>query len=356
MIIFVFIVLAAFAACFPAYSIPAKVDAPPPGSYYSPVLKTTVGITFVAPQNDPIWRGASDNLIVATDLGRRIYAFKHGKLIWVRDYPDSWPRAMDIFEGKLYIADGSHIEVRDPRSGDLHHRFEIKEATAPITSIRLDRTTEGVRMVVAYDSSMYEEQAESNVRVYRIHGQHYEEIYATPRITNHTRDAYIDGDNLVVSATYDNLVYGVDMKTNRTVFSRSVYFPNSIQAQANGSVLICAEHENRVFLWNPVTNVSELLFSAPHYPYNDIKTTRETIIKTQGKTSDSHSPYHPRKSIVAKEYSGTMTLYSPNSAYIYDEDLVISDSDNHRVIVVRDGKIITEITGFNNPVNTIRFQ
>jgi starvation-inducible outer membrane lipoprotein len=58
------------------------------------------------------------------------------------------------------------------------------------------------------------------------------------------------------------------------------------------------------------------------------------------------------RSTAACDRSASVTnLYSPNDAVTADGRVYIADTDNHRVIELLGGRLVAQLTGFNNPVN-----
>jgi hypothetical protein len=193
----------------------------------------------------------------------------------------------------------------------------------------------------------------NSVIVYEFAGDKFVEYLACPHVVSYPRGGYFTGAKLVAADTFgpneDGLgtVFMTDGATKEAI--ANVYFPNTVYPMPNGNVLICAEHENRVYECDPVTGQKTIHMSCGHPVFSRIENPSTYIAEFQGFTG-SHKSLRLPKSICSVGNSGWDTLYSPNSARMYGGDLLIADTDNNRVIVNRRGTIVTSITGFNNPV------
>lgn len=316
-------------------------------SYYSPTVPGTVNITYGPPAQSPVYTGEQHNIAVACDLGREMYAFKAGSIAWQKSMPSSWPRALDVFEGLMLYADGQNLVVCNPATGFVHQSYNLGAVINAVKVIRYGTTT--------YVSVCFDTTGAGSVKLYTWSNMALTLAFTNPHSASNPRGAYYYAGWMFIADTFGHRVYAVDVASGGMRNSTDVYYPNSIEPIASDKVLVCAEHENRVFEWDYYpTDVRTMLMSAPVVPYNDISKTKADIVSLESGTGVSPG-YTPPKSACAKEYAGAMTLYSPNSARITSQGLLIADTDNHRVILVRNGAVVTEITGFNNPVTAVIF-
>lgn len=340
-------------------SLGAEAAAKPqdgPRSYYDPAARTTVpseGI-FWKPSNAPVMYGRNIDMAVASDYARRIYGFRGGRESWVLDFDDGWPRGMCVFEGALYVVKGSALLVVDPLSGEITRRIDVPGYHAPINAVHLIRLNGHVWVTLAFDRGGTETPSPgASVHCLQLIDGQLVEKYRCPFNTVHPRHAEMTDLGLLVSDTFGGQVILVDTLVNRILAATTVYFPNSASLLPGGEVLICSEHGNRVFRWNVRTGMRSMVMSAPVAPFTDLRIDGHGLEALEILTADPKSASSPHKSKCSTESSGVDTLYSPNSAMTLNGLTLIADTDNHRVVVAREGRVITEVVGFNSPVNAV---
>ncbi|PJM69199.1 hypothetical protein [Achromobacter ruhlandii] len=325
--------------------------------YFAPSVGQTVN-TSIGVTGDPDYRGAPRCIAVVSDWGQRLDVFLHGCFAWSRSHTDTWLRGLAFFKGLIYYCIEDYILIRDPLTGFSIAQFQLSKIVGgqrkAINSIRFSEVGGNVYLTVCYDFSGI-----GSVVVYRYSGGRLLPHYENPLFASAPRGAYFDG-RLVVADTFgaggDGLgsVYLVNPATGTRITWTNVYYPNTVEPASGGRVLICAEHENRVFEWDPATGARIMRMSAPHPLFATLSNTA-TMIEAGQTSTAGPTPPTPPKSVCAEEHAGEWTLYSPNSArYGRSEDeMIISDTDNNRVIIVCGGEIKILITGFNNPVNAV---
>lgn len=312
-------------------------------SYYAPSVPITAN-QVIGSVGTPAMFGETHNIAVACDLGRTIHAFRGGAVAWQRDFPGSWPRALDVFEGLMFYGDGMNIVVCNPQTGFVHRTYAMP---AIVNAIKVTNYGGVTYLTVCYDIN-----GANSVRVYRWQDFALSQVFSNSHVAKNPRGAYCYAGWVFIADTFGHRVYAVDMASGAMRNSTPVYYPNTIEPVASDKVRICAEHENRVFVWDYYpTDSREMEMCAPVLPYSDITATRDQIIASESGTAAPG--YTPPKSACAVEYAGDITLYSPNSATMTPHGLLIADTDNHRVILVRDGQIVMRATGFNNPVAAV---
>lgn len=287
-------------------------------------------------------------MVVACDLSKRVYGFVDGQVAWQWD--DSlWSRALALFEGLVFIGTGTSIIAANPRTGYFHRVMTVPNAPSDIVGLSITEFDGDIWVVCCFDGG-----GPGTVRGYRMQHLDLTEIFVNPIPAQYPRHAEMAGGWIFVCETFGHRVYTVTTYGSERE-STDVYYPNYVQTLNGGAqALITAEHENRIIRWDyTATPETSLEMAAPVAPFNDPLKTKDDIIAEDAGTSDPNSPYDPKKSLCAKESAGSVTLYSPNSARLYGDDLLISDTDNHRVIIHRNGQIVTEVTGFNNPVTAV---
>lgn len=332
----------------------------------TPAALVTAAITSGPPSIPPVMSGELKDMVIACDLSRCVYSFINGKPKWRRDYVSTWPRGMDVWGEWVWIAVGSTIEIVHPLYGTLKRVMTLPGgAPGAINSIRVTQSLLGgtnfTWVTVCFDVI-----GAGSVRTYKLTGTEPANWTLTHFLTNsHTADyprgAYVDTGWLWVADTFGHRVYAVDLASGGIRLTPNfipTYFPNQIEfvPGAPDKVLIAEEHGNRILqcTYSSTPYAYSILASAPVAPYNDATKFKSDILALQSGTADPASAYTPKKSKCAVECSGTNTLYSPNSVRrLNSTDLLIADTDNHRVVVMRGGNVVTEVTGFNNPVNAV---
>lgn len=314
-------------------------------SYYSPVIPTTVNTSYGVSGN-PTYVGEPVNLVVTSDLGRRTYGFTNGSLAWTRDFPTSWPRGVDMCEGLVFYAEGNRLFGVNPKNDFNHVQLTVSDN---IISFRFTKAGSKIFLTVCYSRA-----GAGSIEVFEYKNGQITPHWVNPIPASNSRNAYVRDNKLYVADTFGHQVYVVDMYTGAKITWTNVYYPNMIDAISNEVVMICAEHENRVFNWNYVTGSRTMVYSAPVALYSNMANGSAFIMANEASTG-APTPPAPPMSLCSVAYSGEETLYSPNSARMFDDLLVIADTDNHRVIGIRAGSIVFTITGFNNPVGAVIF-
>jgi hypothetical protein len=299
--------------------------------------------------------GDFKDMIVSCDLSRRVYGYVNGAVKWFRDYPTTWPRGGDVYQGIAFLANGTSIDLVCAYSGTLIRTISGLNLPANINGIRVSEWNNQVWVTLALD-----ENSAGSVRLFTLSGSTVCGWTLTHHSTNthsagNPRDAVVIAGWVFVADTFGHRVYAYDIASGAMRDSTDVYYPNSVHAITPAIIRICAEHENRVFDWkySPAPVERTMVYSAPVAPFNDITKTMADIVAVEANTFDPASTFTPKKSLCATEAAGLNTLYSPNSARMKGNDMIVSDTDNGRVLVINNGTIITEVVGFNNPVNAV---
>jgi len=294
--------------------------------------------------------GEPINAVVACDLGRAVVGVVNGVEAWRRSYPSIWPRAIEIFEGLLFVGDGTNIHVMNPATGFVHRTMAVPSAPAAISGLSVTRYAGQSWVICSFSGT-----GAGTVRGYTMSELALTEAFVNPQTASHPRHATLIGGWVFVADTFGHRVYGVTLG-GAMRDSTEVYYPNHLQALASDRIMVTAEHENRVFVWDySPTHTREMVHCAPVAPFNDIAKTKADIVAGEGATLDPASTFTPKKSLCAVEGSGANTLYSPNSSRLYGTDLLVADTDNHRVVLIRAGSVVSTMTNLNNPVTAVLF-
>lgn len=326
-----------------------RPHATPRRSYYAPVERTTImeeNPFWVPPE--PIMAGEVRDMVVASDMARRVYGFIDGRQAWALDLEWSWPRGIELFEGRLFVAFKAGLLVVDPKSGVILDRMP-EVADVQVNGVHVWRDPAGaIGVTICTDK-----QGRDAVRYYILEPAGLRLIRSGMASATNPRHAIMTEMGLIVANTFGHVVELIDPITTKVLASTWAYYPNSVQRLDSGRVLICSEHANQVLTWQPETGRREIVFSAPISPFDDPSLSLAEIIEAEASTGDDEAGFSPSPSKAAVRSSGAATLYSPNSARLYGSDLFVADTDNHRVVLIRGGSVVTEVAGFNNPVTAL---
>ncbi len=133
------------------------------------------------------------------------------------------------------------------------------------------------------------------------------------------------------------------------------YFPNKVHFLSGTDLLILGEHSNRLSIWDFKKNTTKFIFG---HDSGNLKTNFHIASWIKAEQSLA---LHANKSFIktspskaSLSFSGTKTLYSPNSFVVFNKQIFIADTDNHRIIAINTtGDITTIISGTTNPVSLI---
>ncbi len=169
------------------------------------------------------------------------------------------------------------------------------------------------------------------------------------------RDIDVRPDLLVVADSFGHKVNLYDRQNGSILSSIEEYFPSKVQFLSDTSVLVLGEHSNRLSVWDFKEDSTRFIFG---YDSGSLKTNFKV---DQWIESEKSLVFHANRNAVTSSpskastfFSGSKTLYSPNSFVIFNHSIFIADTDNHRIVEInKTGDIQTLITGINNPVSLI---
>lgn len=338
-------------------------------SYYSPGFGTK-DLNYGAPPFSPsiIGRVQDDTIIILNNIGRYIVSVNgtNSSENW-RKIETKTPQSLFVYsQGVLGYTSDRNIILIDKVDGtelsrvnpwNRHIRFikrlEDENELSRINHLKLDTTylkKSYDRFLVCFDEDstdvLYITDADFNI----------EYIYSGE--LKYPRSADILGSKLLIADTFNHAVKLIDMKTNVILKEWDEYFPNAVKFKNEYEIYILGEHSNRLYTLNIHSGYREMIFSANVEGLDDPNLTSMDITKLEhaGKLHADPSSSYPYSKASIK-YSGIQTLYSPNSIEVRKNSIVISDTDNHRVVEISlDGsQIYREIYGLNNPSATVIF-
>lgn len=262
-------------------------------------------------------------MIVASDIGTNISRYStNGELTWqIITYPNT-VRAIDIAENNVIAYAGDEKLTIELETGKIlstektGQLFLFNKKIGSYTLKGLDDSGRGV--IYINDKKL-------------------------PYETKWARDAIINHKKLYVSDTFGYRVAVFDLKTLKFLYKKEFYFPNDLILIKN-RVKVVEEHGNRIV----DVDSGNIEFSCPLWAYMQTKTSIEKIEPKIVKLNSAEGIGR-----CAREYMGENTLYSPNGVAYFENELIIADTDNHRIIAVHEGKVVSEILNVNNPVRII---
>lgn len=320
-------------------------------SYYSPAKDgngvpygtTSLSYGFVPETQILVGKALPSPVLILNDVAfNYMLVDKNGKNILSKN-------ALNL--GKSASIDGDYIYI--PADNEI--RILDRKTLKQVDEIKLDfiATFANVKSGILITSAGEES---GHIKIFDIKNRKdIKEIYIDPTASSYPRGADIMGDILTVADTYNHRVYGINIKTNKRIFEFPAYYPNSVHFIGNETILVSEEHVNRITEYNinskkyKVVLGCPLVFFAPNF-YND-KTApplEERLIPNVKNTILSLP-----KSLCSENYQGIKTLYSPNGARKAFGGYLIADTDNHRVLFIKNGEIESIIYGLNNPVDAI---
>lgn len=315
----------------------ASTDTPSPGnysapsytrdetqSYYEPGISTQ-HIVYNANHLPLLFSGEHfpADMIVASDVGTHVARYSAaGEKRWILVTYPATIRAINLEKNRLIAFAGAEKLTLDIANGHVLKR-------EPTGSNYLFYKKQG-----AYTLSGLDEEGKGTVFINK---------RRLPIKTSWARDALIHHGKLYVSDTHGQRVLIFNAKTLKLLRIRPFYFPNDLLV-AKGQVMVVEEHANRIIGVDDHT----IPFSCPLWFYTQ---TAKNVMFIEPQTKKLTSTDGVGR--CAREFMGPNTLYSANGAAYRDNTYVIADTDNHRVIAVRDGSVVSELLGVNNPVRVI---
>jgi len=263
------------------------------------------------------------DLIVASDIGTNVSRYSsNGKLLWrATTYPNT-VRAIDISENSVIAYAGDEMLKIDLDTGKILNTkktgqlFLFNKKIGSYTLRGLDDSGRGV--IYINDKKL-------------------------PYKTKWARDAIINHKKLYVADTFGYRVAVFDLKSLKFLYKKDFYYPNDLVLIKN-RVKVVEEHGNRII----DVDSGNIEFSCPLWAYMQNKISIEKIEPEVVKLNSAEGIGR-----CAREYMGENTLYSPNGAVYFEDELIIADTDNHRIIAIQEGKVVSEILNINNPVRII---
>lgn len=312
--------------------------------FYVPSKGTVKGDT--RPYSDPVLSKGSlgHDIIVLSDLSGRInYINKDGSSKW----------NVKIVGTRL-----TDIRLVDSETFSFASRGEIKLAKISTGEIIKSFNPLGSKVIRNYAKvendifiTVTSGTDQSNVAL--VDGSN-NVIWQDTKNSKYPRSADFRNGLVAVANTFGHTVYIQDLNDNLIV-ELEEYYPNEVQFISDNEILVTGEHRNRVFTYNISTRVKTFLYACREGDYSNFNLSQDDFLDIERSGVFKHEPSKEiSKGICADDYVSGETLYSPNGAKIESTgELIIADTDNHRVLIIKNGVLEAEITNFDNPVGVI---
>lgn len=300
-------------------------------SYYSP-RQGTHNIAYSEFQ-PPTMHGQSfpSSFLVQVQYANTLaYISRDGAVKWT--YPSA---------GHFVTADETNIFVNglpDNRYVDvLSHAGHLKYSMRfhlPVNYLR----TEGNRLIVVYD-------AEAPVDIFSwdpVAGPGALQFSSVS--VQYARSARLQGNKLAIADTFGFRVLIQDVETSAVEGSYPAWFPNDVAWRGN-FVYVVEEHNDRIIAIHSLTGKLYVVMAPP----TAWRWMPELALGTEPlEYCGSDIPY-PR-SLSSDMCSGMSTLYAPNGFALRKDGMLVADTDNARVVYIKDGQVVSALVGLNNPV------
>lgn len=246
-----------------------------------------------------------------------------------------------LLPGRLYYSSRNEVVAIDPYTGRELSRHSLEGG-----KIAFVNCSEG-HLIVGFG-----EEGPNRIQIYAPPeaSQPLKRLYSCPQSTHAARHAETRKGVLYVADTMNHRVAAFHMANGTLLWSREAYFPNDLRLLSSGRILIAEEHANRITEIDDQNRGYRVLFSCPDSLYRNPESTVQEIMREEPSKSKA-AKSGKTIGVAAEEHSGPATLYSPNGVTpVSDDSYFVADTDNHRVVLVRQGKIASTLRGFNNPV------
>jgi hypothetical protein len=297
----------------------------PRRAHYVSALRRTIDTLYCTPEQPPhlIGNSLSHDLFVVSDMGgviQRIGA--NGNLVWQRRL--SIPRGLDVVGNRLLVGEGQSLRVLDSVTGaDLYsYKFDHPILMAKQSGPRLY-----VLMNIAGIGA---------VRRYEVRAGDVKLIKSTSVVTQYPRGMDVNSLGVFVADTFGHRIIRLDSDSLELRDEVASYFPNSVQIIGD-RLFSAEEHLNAIseYQLNPLRRIGPRFGCAANESHSD------PLIMNA--TSPCEGTVHPAM------------LLSPNDAVFADDSVYIADTDKHRVVHLKNGQLVSVLSGFNNPTNLRAF-
>ncbi|QAU35571.1 Ig-like domain-containing protein [Janthinobacterium sp. 17J80-10] len=336
------------AISFPVDARPPLIYDPPPVqpliyapekkySYYSP-RQGTINVAY-ADFVTPAMHGQlfpTSFLVQVQYANTLAHISREGAVKWT--YPSA---------GHFVTADESNIFInglQDNRRVDvLSHAGNLKFSMAfdlPVNYLR----TEGNRLIVVYDT-------EAPVDIFSWDSDMGRgALQFSSVVVQYGRSARLQGNQLAIADTFGLRVIIQNVETATVEGSYPAWFPNDI-AWRGDFIYVVEEHNDRIIAINALSG-RQYVVMAPPTAWRWIP---DLALGTEPLEYCGNDIPYPR-SLSSDMCSGMSTLYAPNGLALRKDGMLVADTDNSRVVYIKNGQVVSALVGLNNPVQVVEVE
>lgn len=302
---------------------------------FNPTAGGTIGGLHCEPVGPAMLVGSrlDDSLLVVSGQGGLVQRIApDGGEVWRKSLTQ--PRGLLTAGPYVLVGSGRSIFWLDKRDGSTAGQTRLDW---PVNSFSLYK---GVLAVA------FRRQGKGAVCLYRLRGFNVVEAKTVPEALNYPRGVHLTGDTLFIADTFGHKVLRFDghsLHFSKRSAQMESFYPNSVRPFGRQGLLVAEEHINQIALvepdylrrqpakagcWSHGKNVPLAALLAR---VNDHDSNGESVCRARGQMG--------------------YELLAPNDAVRSNTALYIADTDNHRVLMYKNGTPVAVLSNFNEPVN-----
>jgi hypothetical protein len=286
------------------------------------------------PKGAPVLTGPrlEDSLIIVSGLGGVIQRVApDGAEVWRTSAVQ--PRGLLVSDRYALVGTGRRILWLNKQNG-----FLVGESVFdwPVNAFSL----RGNVLAVAF-----RQQGPGAVRLYELQGMEAREVARVPGNFGYPRGVYLNSDSLYVADTFSHKVLryeGRNVSFSNLVGTAESFYPNCVH-MAGGKLLVAEEHINQIVALDPQT-LNRLPAPAGCWSHGSSVSLQALLARVNEHTADGESVCLARSSLGYE-------LLAPNDAVQAKTALYVADTDNHRIVMYKEGVPVAALSNFNEPVN-----
>jgi hypothetical protein len=280
----------------------------------------TVDILKCTPSAKPKLVGQlmGNDIIVVSDLGGVVQRFnKLGVLLWQTKLKS--PRGLFLKNNEIYVGAGKELKKLSIHSGRVLNSYEFNY---PINNIFIDNN----KYYILFDID-----GVGAINEFEFSSGDYILINKSKFISKFPRGLYVDKEYIYVTDTYLHRIIKLEKGTLKIIDETSARFPMGI-LEFEG-VLIVSED------LNVITEFNKAPIIRSGYYVGCRRSTNIAALK------------HANDMVFCDKESSNQELYSPNDVDINLGYAYVADTHNHRIAIFFNKTFVSQLIGFNNPVN-----
>jgi hypothetical protein len=300
-------------------------------SYYSPGYET-VNVEFSAFAEPVLYGEAfpSDFVVQAQFSKTLAYVTKAGITKWT--YP-SMGRFVTATDSEILVLNSSDPQIVDVLdfSGVLQRRVAFDR---PVNHAKI----EAGRLIVVYAVEA------AQVEIYgwsKTTGRGALQARSSSAVS-YARSASLNGDRIAIADTFGQRTIIESLSTGQILASFPMIFPNDVSWRED-FLFVVEEHADRVVAVNTISHQKFVVMAPPSPEFWEA-----SFPSYPNEFCGADTPYARSRS--ADACSGAFTLYAPNGFVVRDDGMYVADTDNSRVVYVKDGSVVSVLLGLDNPV------